>query len=117
MERATRFEVAKQYHEAEGVYREALQDYPDNDEIRSALARLLSWQGHAEAAELYREVLTRIRRIKTFASRWRRCCRGRNSSRRRVGYTERCCRPSRPRSRLAVDWRRWRIGEVIARRP
>ena len=60
MERATRFEVAKQYHEAEGVYREALQDYPDNDEIRSALARLLSWQGaHAEAAELYREVLTR----------------------------------------------------------
>ena len=35
-----------------------LQQYPGNDEIRSALARVLSWQGaHAEAATLYREVL------------------------------------------------------------
>lgn len=59
MERATRFEVAKQYREAEAVYREALQQYHGNDEIRSALARVLSWQGaHAEAASLYREVLT-----------------------------------------------------------
>lgn len=58
MERATRFEVAKQYREAEAVYREVLQQYPGNDEIRSALARVLSWQGaHAEAATLYREVL------------------------------------------------------------
>ncbi|MCS6289494.1 MAG: tetratricopeptide repeat protein [Nitrospira sp.] len=58
MERATRFEVAKQYREAEAVYREVLQQYPRNDEVRSALARVLSWQGaHAEAAMFYREVL------------------------------------------------------------
>ena len=60
MERATRFEVAKQYREAEGVYREALQQHPENDEIRSALARVLSWQGsHGEATTLYRDVLGR----------------------------------------------------------
>ena len=60
MEKATRFEVAKQYREAEAVYREVLQLYPDNDEVRSALARVLSWQGaHAEATTLYREVLAR----------------------------------------------------------
>ena len=60
MERATRFEVAKQYREAEAVYREVLQQRPDNDEVRSALARMLSWQGaHAEATTLYREVLGR----------------------------------------------------------
>ncbi|HQY57174.1 MAG: tetratricopeptide repeat protein [Nitrospira sp.] len=58
MERATRFEIAKQYREAETVYREVLQQHPDNDEVRSALARVLSWQGsHAEAATLYRDVL------------------------------------------------------------
>lgn len=60
VERATRFEVAKQYPEAEGVYREVLRLHPDNDEIRSALARVLSWQGaHAEATTLYRQVLAR----------------------------------------------------------
>lgn len=60
MEQATRFEVAKQYHEAEGVYRDVLRQHPDNDEIRTALARVLSWQGtHAEATTLYREVLAR----------------------------------------------------------
>ncbi len=60
MEQATRFEVAKRYPEAEGVYREALREHPDNDEIRTALARVLSWQGtHAEATTLYREVLAR----------------------------------------------------------
>ncbi len=58
MERATRFEIAKQYREAETVYRELLQQHPDNDEVRSALARVLSWQGsHAEATTLYRDVL------------------------------------------------------------
>lgn len=58
MERATRFEIAKQYREAETVYREVLQQHPDNDEVRSALARVLSWQGsHAEATTLYRAVL------------------------------------------------------------
>ncbi|MBS0169635.1 MAG: tetratricopeptide repeat protein [Nitrospira sp.] len=60
MEQATTFEVAKQYHEAELVYRKALGHYPDNDEIRSALARVLSWQGsHQEATTLYRDVLAR----------------------------------------------------------
>lgn len=60
MEQATRFEVAKRYPEAEGVYREALRQHPDNDDIRTALARVLSWQGtHAEATTLYREVLAR----------------------------------------------------------
>ncbi|CAE6712235.1 hypothetical protein NSPZN2_11274 [Nitrospira defluvii] len=60
MEQAIRFEVAKQYHEAEDVYREALRQHPDNDEIRSALARVLSWQGsHQEATTLYRDVLVR----------------------------------------------------------
>ncbi len=60
MEQATRLEVAKQYPDAERVYRETLQQHPGNDEIRSALARVLSWQGsHQEAVELYREVLAR----------------------------------------------------------
>ena len=60
VEQATTFEVAKQYSEAEGVYREVLRLHPDNDEIRSALARVLSWQGaHAEATTLYRQVLAR----------------------------------------------------------
>jgi len=60
VEQATKFEVAKQYHDAEGVYRDVLRQHPDNDEIRGALARVLSWQGaHAEATSLYREVLAR----------------------------------------------------------
>ena len=60
IEKATRFEVAKQYREAGAVYREVLQLHPDNDEVRSALARVLSWEGaHAEATTLYREVLAR----------------------------------------------------------
>ena len=60
VEEATKFEVAKQYSEAERVYRDILRRHPDNDEIRAALARVLSWQGaHAEATTLYREVLAR----------------------------------------------------------
>lgn len=60
MEHATKLEVAKQYPEAERVYRDILRRHPDNDEIRTALARVLSWQGaHAEATTLYREVLAR----------------------------------------------------------
>ena len=60
VEEATKFEVAKQYPEAERVYRDVLRRHPDNDDIRTALARVLSWQGaHAEATTLYREVLAR----------------------------------------------------------
>ena len=69
----------------------------------TAVARLLSRQGaHAEAAGLYREVLAVIRRIKTFARRWRKCCRGRNSLTRLGGCTGRCYR----RSRLQIEARR-----------
>lgn len=58
LERARQFEASKQYREAEALYREQLRQYPENDDIRSALARILSWQGaHAEATMLYREVL------------------------------------------------------------
>ncbi len=60
VEQATKFEVAKQYPEAEALYRDILRRHPDNDDIRTALARVLSWQGgHAEATTLYREVLAR----------------------------------------------------------
>ncbi|MGC3974016.1 MAG: tetratricopeptide repeat protein [Nitrospira sp.] len=60
VEQATKFEAAKQYPEAERVYRDVLRRHPDNDEIRTALARMLSWQGApAEATTLYREVLAR----------------------------------------------------------
>ncbi|SPP64943.1 tetratricopeptide repeat protein [Nitrospira lenta] len=53
-------EVAQQYGDAVALYREGLRRYPDNDEVRSALARVLSWQGaHSEATSLYREVLAR----------------------------------------------------------
>ena len=59
-ERGRRFEAARQYAEAAAVYREGLRQYPDNDDLRSALARVLSWQGaQAEATALYREVLAR----------------------------------------------------------
>ncbi|MEP7152751.1 MAG: tetratricopeptide repeat protein, partial [Nitrospira sp.] len=60
MERGRRLEVMRQYVDAASVYRDGLQQYPENDDLRSALARLLSWQGaHVEATLLYREVLAR----------------------------------------------------------
>ncbi len=60
LERGRRLEVMRQYNEAASVYRDGLQQYPENDDLRSALARLLSWQGaHVEATLLYREVLAR----------------------------------------------------------
>ncbi|MCC6140797.1 MAG: tetratricopeptide repeat protein [Nitrospira sp.] len=53
-------ELARQYGEAAALYRAGLQQYPDRDDLRSALARVLSWQGaHAEATSLYRDVLAR----------------------------------------------------------
>ncbi|MEK6801779.1 MAG: tetratricopeptide repeat protein [Nitrospirota bacterium] len=60
LERGRRLEIMRQSVEAASVYREGLQQAPDNDELRGALARVLSWQGaHAEATSLYREVLVR----------------------------------------------------------
>lgn len=60
VERGRQFEAARQYGEAVALYREGLRRSPENDEVRSALARVLSWQGaHSEAASLYREVLAR----------------------------------------------------------
>lgn len=57
---ARRFEAAQRYPEAIAAYREYLALRPDDDEARTTLAKLLSWQGaHAEATALYRDVLTR----------------------------------------------------------
>lgn len=58
--RGQQFETARQYDEAVALYREGLQRFPDHDGLRSALARVRSWQGgQGEAASLYREVLAR----------------------------------------------------------
>ncbi|MBI2361158.1 MAG: YaiO family outer membrane beta-barrel protein [Deltaproteobacteria bacterium] len=58
--RARALEAAKQYEQATVAYREYLAARPEDDEVRAALARLLSWQGHyGEAAALYRDILTR----------------------------------------------------------
>ena len=58
--RARRFEAAQRYPEAIAAYREHLALRPDDDEARTTLAKLLSWQGdHADATALYRDVLTR----------------------------------------------------------
>lgn len=57
---ARRFEAAQRYPEAIAAYREYLALQPDDDEARTTLAKLLSWQGNlADAAALYRDVLTR----------------------------------------------------------
>ena len=60
VERGRQFEMVRQYGDAVTLYRAGIQQYPENDEVRSALARVLSWQGaHSEATSLYREVLAR----------------------------------------------------------
>jgi YaiO family outer membrane protein len=57
---ARRFEAAQRYPEAIAAYRDYLALRPDDDEVRTTLAKLLSWQGHhADAEALYRDVLTR----------------------------------------------------------
>lgn len=57
---ATQFEQAQRYGDAIAIYRTLLEQDPENDEIRAALAKLLSWQGaHTEAISLYREILQR----------------------------------------------------------
>lgn len=60
LDRGRRLEVMRQYVEAVSVYREGLAQFPENDDLRSALAQLLSWQGaHVEATQLYGAVLFR----------------------------------------------------------
>ena len=57
---ARRLEAAQRYPDAIAAYREYLALRPDDDEARTTLAKLLSWQGdHEAAAALYRDVLTR----------------------------------------------------------
>ncbi|MCS6293674.1 MAG: tetratricopeptide repeat protein [Nitrospira sp.] len=60
LESGHQLESVRQYGDAVALYRGGLRRYPENDEVRSALARVLSWQGaHSEATSLYREVLAR----------------------------------------------------------
>ncbi|MDH5499412.1 MAG: tetratricopeptide repeat protein [Nitrospira sp.] len=60
LEQAKHLEAAQRYGDAIPLYREILLRDPENDNIRAALARLLSWQGiYAEAVELYRDVIRR----------------------------------------------------------
>lgn len=60
LERGKFLEQQKQFPEAIAVYRQYLAARPENDEVRAAVAKLLSWQGaHSEAAALYRDVLSR----------------------------------------------------------
>jgi YaiO family outer membrane protein len=60
LEQAKQLEDAQRYDAAMTAYRTMLQQDPENDEVRAALARLLSWQGsHAEAVDLYREIVRR----------------------------------------------------------
>jgi YaiO family outer membrane protein len=59
-EQAKQFEQAQRYGDAIAIYRTILHQDLENDDVRAALARVLSWQGsHAEAAELYREIVHR----------------------------------------------------------
>lgn len=60
LEQAKQFEQAHQYSDAIAIYRTILQQDLENDDVRAALARLLSWQGsHAESINLYREIAKR----------------------------------------------------------
>lgn len=54
------YEAARQFEQAAVSYREYLATHGENDEVRAALARVLSWQGqYEEALRLYKEVLSR----------------------------------------------------------
>jgi YaiO family outer membrane protein len=57
---ARRHEAVQQYGPAADAYREYLIGNPENDDIRAALARVLSWQNqYEEAVALYEEILSR----------------------------------------------------------
>lgn len=60
LEEGHRLEADSRFAEATALYREGLRQQPDNDDLRGALARVLSWGSEqAEATELYRQILTR----------------------------------------------------------
>jgi len=59
-EQAQQLEAAQQYPDAIARYREILRREPEQDDVRAALARLLSWQGsYTDAIDLYREIVQR----------------------------------------------------------
>jgi YaiO family outer membrane protein len=59
-EQAQQFEATQRHQEAITLYREILRRQPEQDDVRAALARLLSWQGsYAEAVDLYRDIIQR----------------------------------------------------------
>jgi YaiO family outer membrane protein len=58
--RARAFEAARRYDQAIIAYRAYLAARPEDDEVRGALARVLSWTEHYdEAAALYQAILSR----------------------------------------------------------
>jgi YaiO family outer membrane protein len=58
--RARAFEAARRYDQAIIAYRAYLAARPEDDEVRGALARVLSWTDHNdEAAALYQAILSR----------------------------------------------------------
>jgi len=60
MERGQAFAAARQYDRAVAAYREYLATHPADDEVRGALARVLSWQGDYDGdVSLYEDILTR----------------------------------------------------------
>ena len=60
LETAQTLEQRQEYPQAIVAYRNYLQLHPEDDEARSTLAKLLSWQGvYDEAISLYRDILTR----------------------------------------------------------
>jgi hypothetical protein len=92
MERATRFEVAKQYREAETrLSRSAFQQHPENDESAERVGARALVAGLARGGDdaVPGRVGAAIRRIRTFVvALAHRCWRGRNSSTRLTGCTE-----------------------------
>lgn len=57
---AHRHEAAKEYEQAADAYRQYLIENPENDEVRAALARVLSWhKQYEEAVALYEDILFR----------------------------------------------------------
>lgn len=53
-------EAARRYEQAADAYRKYLSEHAEDDEVRAALARVLSWQGwYEESVAIYEEILTR----------------------------------------------------------